>query len=147
MRQEIMLMKQLNFNTVRTSHYPDHPTWYDLCDEYGIYIIDEANIETHGLGGELSQDPQWAHAYLERGARMVMRDKNHPCIILWSLGNESGAGPHHAAMATGCAPTTPPALSITKAGGPGRRFRMCIRACTPTWIGCAVLADPPKRAR
>ena len=99
MRREIVLMKQLNFNTVRTSHYPDHPFWYDLCDQYGIYLIDEANIETHGLGGELSHNPLWAHAYLERGARMVMRDKNHPSIILWSLGNESGVGPNHAAMA------------------------------------------------
>ena len=60
MRSEIMLMKQLNFNTVRTSHYPDHPAWYDLCDEYGIYLIDEANLETHGVDGELSHDPAWA---------------------------------------------------------------------------------------
>ncbi len=99
MRQEIILMKQFNFNTVRTSHYPAHPAWYDLCDEYGMYVIDEANVETHGLGGELSQDPQWTHAYLERAARMALH-KNHASIILWSLGNESGCGPQHAAMAS-----------------------------------------------
>jgi beta-galactosidase len=98
MRQDILLMKQLNFNTVRTCHYPDHPLWYDLCDECGLYVIDEANIETHGLGGELSSHPEWLSAYMERASRMALRDKNHPCIILWSLGNESGTGTHHAAM-------------------------------------------------
>jgi beta-galactosidase len=119
MRQEIILMKQLNFNTVRTSHYPDHPAWYDLCDEFGIYVIDETNIETHGLGGELSQDPLWAHAYLERGVRMVMRDKNHPCVILWSLGNESGTGPHHAAMANWMRAYDPTRFIHYESGLPG----------------------------
>ncbi|HEX9018034.1 MAG TPA: glycoside hydrolase family 2 TIM barrel-domain containing protein [Anaerolineaceae bacterium] len=119
MRQEIILMKQLNFNAVRTSHYPDHPFWYDLCDEYGIYIIDEANIETHGLGGELSNNPAWAHAYLERAARMVMRDKNHPCIVLWSLGNESGCGPHHAAMANWIRAYDPTRFIHYESGLPG----------------------------
>jgi beta-galactosidase len=95
---DIVAMKQLNFNTVRTSHYPNHPRWYDLCDEYGLFVIDETNLETHGLMGELSNDPRWALAYLDRAQRMVLRDKNHPCIIIWSLGNESGHGPHHAAM-------------------------------------------------
>ena len=75
------------------------PYLYDLCDEYGILVIDEANLETHGLGGKLSNDPQWTGAYLERSNRMVMRDKNHPSIIIWSLGNEAGRGPNHAAMA------------------------------------------------
>ena len=119
MRSEIVLMKQFNFNTVRTSHYPDHPLWYDLCDEYGLYVIDEANIETHGLGGELSQDPLWAHAYLERGSRMVLRDKNHPCIILWSLGNESGSGPHHAAMAGWMRASDPTRFIHYESGLPG----------------------------
>ncbi|MBN2047712.1 MAG: DUF4981 domain-containing protein [Anaerolineaceae bacterium] len=95
---DIKLMKQLNFNTVRTSHYPNHPRWYDLCDEFGIYVIDETNLETHGVHGELSHNPDWALAYLERAKRMVLRDKNHPCVISWSLGNESGCGPNHAAM-------------------------------------------------
>lgn len=99
MRDEIIAMKRLNFNAVRTSHYPNDPVWYDLCDEYGIYLVDETNLETHGIEGRLSRDSDWALAYLERAVRMVMRDKNHPSILFWSLGNESGVGPHHAAMA------------------------------------------------
>jgi beta-galactosidase len=96
---DIKLMKQFNFNAVRTSHYPNDPRWYDLCDEYGLYVIDEANVETHATVGKLSNDPDWAAAFVERGARMVARDKNHPSIVMWSLGNESGSGPNHAAMA------------------------------------------------
>jgi len=99
MRREIVLMKQLNFNAVRTSHYPNDSRWYDLCDEFGLCVVDEANLETHGVGALLSQDPTWATAYLERATRMVLRDRNHACICFWSLGNESGAGPNHAAMA------------------------------------------------
>lgn len=99
MRKEVVLMKQLNFNTVRTSHYPDHPAWYDLCDEYGIYLIDETNLETHGVSSELSCNPDWLNAYVDRAARMALRDKNHPSVIMWSLGNESGCGPNHGAMA------------------------------------------------
>jgi len=99
MRAEIIAMKQLNFNAVRTSHYPDDPRWYDLCDELGLYLVDETDLETHGIGAALSNDPEWAEAYLERAKRMVLRDKNHPSILFWSLGNESGIGPHHAAMA------------------------------------------------
>ena len=99
MLQDIKLMKQFNFNSVRTSHYPNDERWYDLCDEYGIYVMDEANLETHGLGSYLSQHPDWTNAYLERAVRMVQRDKNHPSIIFWSLGNESGSGANHAAMA------------------------------------------------
>ncbi|MEL0454692.1 glycoside hydrolase family 2 TIM barrel-domain containing protein [Flavobacteriaceae bacterium SZ-1-7] len=98
MEEEVQIMKKFNFNAVRTSHYPNDPYFYDLCDEYGLYVIDEANLETHGLGGKLSQDPVWAQAFLERGVRMVERDKNHPSIVIWSLGNESGMGPNHAAM-------------------------------------------------
>jgi beta-galactosidase len=96
--QDVKTIKQFNFNCIRTSHYPMDPYFYDLCDEYGILVIDEANLETHGLGGKLSNDPTWTGAYLERSSRMVMRDKNHPSIIIWSLGNESGRGPNHAAM-------------------------------------------------
>lgn len=98
MRGEILAMKQLNFNAVRTCHYPDNTKWYDLCDEMGMYLVDEANVETHGIGGQLSASPEWAGAYLDRAARMVLRDKNHPSILLWSLGNESGAGANQAAM-------------------------------------------------
>ena len=145
MIKDIILMKRFNFNAVRTSHYPNHPAWYDLCDKYGIYVIDEANIECHGLVAssrliqqieeafgkpwrellkefqkkwkkksweeiieELSRkfpkyiepahDPEWLHAFMERFVRMVERDKNHPCVIIWSLGNESGYGPNHDAL-------------------------------------------------
>lgn len=99
MLRDILLLKRFNFNAVRTSHYPNNPKWLELCDEYGIYLIDEANIETHGVGGWLSNEPQWHSAFVERGIRMVERDKNHPSVIFWSLGNESGYGPNHAAMA------------------------------------------------
>lgn len=99
MVKDILLMKRFNFNAVRTSHYPNDPVWYDLCDEYGIYVLDEANLETHGIGGYLSNQPEWNSAFMDRAIRMVERDKNHPSIIFWSLGNESGRGPNHAAMA------------------------------------------------
>lgn len=99
MKKDIFLMKQHNFNAVRTSHYPNMERWYELCDEYGLYVMDEANLETHALGSYLSQHPDWHNAYMERGVRMVERDKNHPSIISWSLGNESGSGANHAAMA------------------------------------------------
>ena len=99
MLADVLLMKQFNFNAVRTSHYPNDPYFYDLCDKYGLYVMDEANIETHGLRGKLSNVPAWGKAFLERGIRMVERDKNHPSIVFWSLGNESGMGPNHAAMA------------------------------------------------
>ncbi len=97
MIQDIMLMKQFNINAVRTSHYPDTPEWYDLCDEYGLYVIDEANIESHGMYyGEhtLAKNALYAKAHLERNQRMVLRDKNHPSIIIWSMGNEAGFGPN-----------------------------------------------------
>jgi beta-galactosidase/beta-glucuronidase len=100
MIQDIQLMKQYNINAVRTCHYPDDPAWYDLCDQYGIYIMDEANLESHGAWDIPSKDPKWINAFMERGIRMVERDKNHPCVVVWSLGNESGYGPNHAAMAS-----------------------------------------------
>ncbi|SFD24513.1 glycoside hydrolase family 2 TIM barrel-domain containing protein [Algibacter pectinivorans] len=99
MIRDIKLMKQLNFNAVRTSHYPNTPRWYELCDKYGLYVLDEANIETHGLGGKLTNAPVWNASFMQRAMGMVERDKNHPSIIGWSLGNESGMGPNHAAMA------------------------------------------------
>ena len=98
-RKDITTIKQFNFNCIRLSHYPSDPYLLDLCDEYGIMVIDEANHETHGLGGKLDHDPQWTAAYIERVSRMALRDKNHPSIIMWSLGNEAGSGPNHAAMA------------------------------------------------
>ena len=100
MIEDIKLLKQNNFNAVRTAHYPNHPRWYELCDHYGLYLVDEANIETHGMFpmGRLSQDPLWAGAYMARYTQMVERDKNHASIIIWSLGNECGHGPNHDAM-------------------------------------------------
>jgi len=93
MVQDIILMKQNNINAVRTSHYPDHPKWYDLCDEYGIYVVDECNLESHELREILpGNDPDWTDACLDRMVSMVERDKNHPCVIIWSLGNEAGVG-------------------------------------------------------
>jgi beta-galactosidase/beta-glucuronidase len=102
MIQDILLMKRFNINAVRTSHYPNDPRWYDLCDQYGIYVFDEANIESHGVWDRLTKDPDWKTAFMERVIRMVERDKNHPCVIVWSLGNESGYGPNHEAMADWC---------------------------------------------
>ena len=98
--EDIVLLKQHNFNAVRTSHYPNDPWFYDLCDLYGLYVMDEANLETHGGRAELSNTSSWVSAYLARAVRMVERDKNHPSIFSWSLGNESGNGPNHAAMAS-----------------------------------------------
>ncbi|WP_375752984.1 beta-galactosidase [Vibrio sp. HN007] len=97
---DIKLLKQSNFNAVRTAHYPNHPRWYELCDEYGLYLVDEANIETHGMFPmeRLSADPQWAGAYMMRFTKLVERDKNHPSVIIWSLGNESGQSTNHNAM-------------------------------------------------
>jgi beta-galactosidase len=99
MLKDIILLKQFNFNAVRTSHYPNDPRWYDLCDEYGILVLDEANAESHDNYGTLCRDPRWRNQFVERGRRMVLRDRNHPCIFGWSLGNESGYGENHDAMA------------------------------------------------
>jgi beta-galactosidase len=99
MLRDIELLKRHNFNAVRTSHYPNDERWYDLCDEYGIYLVDEANIESHAYYDQLCRDQRWLAAFMERGSRMVLRDKNHPSVIVWSLGNESGYGPAHDALA------------------------------------------------
>ncbi|MDT8390189.1 MAG: glycoside hydrolase family 2 TIM barrel-domain containing protein [Lentisphaeria bacterium] len=98
MLKDILLLKRFNFNAVRTSHYPDTTEWYDLCDEYGLYILDEANVETHANYPTLCRDPRWKNQFVERGTRMVLRDRNHPCVFGWSLGNESGNGGNHDAM-------------------------------------------------
>ena len=111
LEEELILMKALNINTIRTSHYPPTPYFLDLCDELGFYVVDETDLETHGfsssgkLGGGYfgtegwpCQLPEWQEAFLERVERMVERDKNHPCIIMWSMGNESSYGANHTAM-------------------------------------------------
>ncbi len=97
MVRDIELMKRNNVNAVRTSHYPNDPLWYELCDIYGLYVIDEANIEAHHYGNGpkgnlLTESPDWSKAYLERVQRMIERDKNHPSVVIWSMGNESGDG-------------------------------------------------------
>lgn len=95
MIKDIELMKQHNINTVRNSHYPTHPLWYELCNQYGLYVIDEANVESHGMGygpKSLAKDTTWLSAHMDRTQRMYERSKNHPSIIIWSLGNEAGGG-------------------------------------------------------
>ena len=99
--QDIMLMKQANINFLRTSHYPDREYLYELCDRWGIYVMDEANQETHGYGyanHEMGEDTAWERAHVDRAESLVKRDFNHPCVILWSLGNEGGVGPNIQAM-------------------------------------------------
>ncbi len=102
MMKDITLMKQYNINAVRTSHYPNDPYWYKLCDQYGLYVVDEANIETHGMGAALQgwfdttvhpgYLPEWAPAHIDRMQRLIERDKNHASVIIWSMGNECGNG-------------------------------------------------------
>ncbi|WP_336205396.1 glycoside hydrolase family 2 TIM barrel-domain containing protein [Nonomuraea sp. LPB2021202275-12-8] len=104
MREDVLLMKRHNVNAVRTSHYPPHPDFLDLCDELGLWVIDECDLETHGFGqvgwrANPSDDPRWEEAYLDRMRRTVERDKNHPSVVMWSLGNEAGVGRNLAAMA------------------------------------------------
>lgn len=103
MEKDVVLMKQNNFNAVRTAHYPHHPYFYELCDRYGLYVMDEANVESHYLWQYRNQSPvlypEWKDAIVDRGVSMVMRDRNHPSVIIWSLGNESGDGPNMVAMA------------------------------------------------
>lgn len=115
MKQDVLMMKRHNINAVRTAHYPNDPRFYDLCDEYGLYVMDEADLECHGveLVGKphmLSDDPAWEAAYVDRVARMVQRDKNHPSIIMWSLGNESGFGCNQRAMSAWCKAADPTRL-------------------------------------
>ena len=99
MLQDILLMKRANINAVRTCHYPNTERWYDLCDSIGLYVIDEADIEEHGLRGLLASDPSWAPAWLDRTQRLVVRDRNHPSVVMWSLGNEAGWGSNFAMTA------------------------------------------------
>ena len=99
MLKDLLLMKAANVNAVRLSHYPNVSRWYELCDSIGIYVMDEADCETHGLRGTLTSTSDWNNAFMDRAIRMAERDKNYPSIIFWSLGNESGYGPNHAAMA------------------------------------------------
>jgi len=100
MVKDVEIMKQHNINAVRTSHYPNHTIWYDLCDEYGIYVLDETNLESHGARDDIpASNPDWTGACLDRAKSMVERDKNHPCVLIWSLGNEAGSGTNFEDMA------------------------------------------------
>ena len=102
MKKDIKLMKQHNINAVRCSHYPNREEWYELCDEYGLYVVDEANLETHGmdhlLQKTLANDSDWEFAFVERNRNMIQRDRNFPCIIIWSMGNECQYGDHFKAI-------------------------------------------------
>ncbi len=103
MTEDLMIMKRHNVNTVRTSHYPNDPRFLSLCDRYGFYVIDETDIETHGMQSygnwsRFTDGDDWTEAYLDRAERMLERDKNHACVIMWSVGNESGAGSNHRRM-------------------------------------------------
>ncbi|WP_432797161.1 glycoside hydrolase family 2 TIM barrel-domain containing protein [Poriferisphaera sp. WC338] len=103
MIRDLELLKQHNFNFVRTSHYPNDRKWYELCDAYGMYVLDEANVEGHGMGYDndsLGHRPEWFMAHVDRGVRMLLRDRNHPSIIMWSMGNESGRGEAFSLMAS-----------------------------------------------
>ena len=99
LRDDLVAMRRLNITAIRTSHYPNRDEFYDLCDELGFYVVDEANIEAHAYNRSLCDDPGYRATWLDRGARMVQRDRNHPSVIVWSLGNESGYGAHHHALA------------------------------------------------
>jgi beta-galactosidase len=99
MRADLEVMRRHNITAIRTSHYPNDSAFYDLCDELGMYVVDEANIESHAYNTSLCDDPRYLATWLARGSRMVQRDRNHPSVLLWSLGNESGYGAHHDALA------------------------------------------------
>ena len=99
MRADLTLMRAHNISAIRTSHYPNDDAFYDFCDELGFYLVDESNIESHAYNLSLCDDPRYRAAWVDRGARMVQRDRNHPSVILWSLGNESGYGTNHDALA------------------------------------------------
>jgi len=122
MLEEIKQMKRMNMNAVRTSHYPDMPEWYDLCDECGILVVCETNLETHGLAGMLTHDPAWSGVFLSRAVRMVQNYKNHVSIFSWSLGNESGTGANHAAMYGFIKEYDNTRLCQYEAGGPGKNI-------------------------
>lgn len=122
MLEEIKQMKRMNVNSVRTCHYPDSPDWYELCDEYGILLICECDIETHGVEGALTHDPAWAANFVDRAMRMVCNYKNHPSIYSWSLGNESGTGANHAAMYGFIKEYDHTRLCQYEAGVPGRNI-------------------------
>ena len=124
-RRDLELMKRHHVNAVRTSHYPNDESFYDLCDELGLYVVDEADIESHARWRADQRRPAYAAAFLERGIRMVLRDRSHPSVIVWSLGNESGYGP-----------------VARRDGGAGSAASTRRGRCT-TRVGSAVTSMPP----
>ena len=150
MIRDITLMKQHNVNAVRTSHYPNDPRWYDLCDRYGLYVIDEADLECHGMNplSRLSRDPEWLPAYLDRAERMVERDKNHPSVIIWSLGNESGFGENHIAMSAWMHANDPTRLVHYEGAGWGVAEGLddsCVDICSTMYPTVERLAEEGRR--
>ncbi len=137
-RADLLLMKRHHVNAVRTAHYPDAEEFYDLCDELGLYVVDEANIESHARWGSLVHDRRYLGALMERVSRMVVRDRSHPCVIAWSLGNESGDGAAHDAMAA-WARRTDPSRPVHYEGG----FTFDLHAASPASdIVCPMYASP-----
>ncbi|MCQ2431128.1 MAG: hypothetical protein MJ175_00840 [Clostridia bacterium] len=122
MVREIESMKRMNVNAVRTCHYPDSPLWYDLCDEMGILVLCECDIETHGVSGQISHDGDFVSVYTERAQRMVYQHKNHACIYGWSLGNQSGCGPNHAAKYSFIKEYDKTRICQYEAGDPGKNI-------------------------
>lgn len=116
MRADLVLLKRFGFNAIRTAHYPNDPTLYDLADEIGFYVVDEADIESHDHAHEIADDPRYLNAFVDRVSRMVLRDKNHPSVIIWSLGNESDYGANHDAAA-GWVPSARPDPAAAVRGG------------------------------
>ena len=151
MLEDIRIMKENNINAVRTCHYPDDARWYSLCDQYGLYVVAEANIESHGMGyGEktLAKNPLYAKAHLERNERNVQRSINHPSVIIWSLGNEAGDGPNFDAT-TGSRLTTPRGRFTTNGPSirPAAATRTLSARCTGTTSGVRNTSPriPPNR--
>ena len=139
-RRDLELMKQHHVNAVRTSHYPNDETFYDLCDELGLYVVDEANIESHARWRALVDDAGYAGAFLDRAVRMVQRDRSHPCVIAWSLGNEAGDGATHDAMAAWIR-RTDPSRPVQYEGG----FTFDLDAPSPASdIVCPMYASPQR---
>ena len=135
MRTDVVLMKRHNINAVRTSHYPPDPRFLDLCDEYGLLVIDECDLETHGFAfagwrDNPSGDPRWRPACLDRVERTVERDKNHPSVIMWSLGNEAGTGRNLERMAEWIRGRDPGRL-IHYEGEPDAFYTDVYSRCTP----------------
>jgi beta-galactosidase len=143
MREEIRQMKLMNINAVRTCHYPDSPDWYELCDELGILLVCETDLETHGVSGALSHNPVLAGNYVERAMRMVLNYKNHVSIYSWSLGNESGTGANHAAMYGFVKEYDKTRLCQYEAGSPGKNVSdVRGRMYAPVENILMMLADP-----